>query len=463
MNRGILSAGIAACLLCAAGSASAGGPLAEIAGESATTSQIIVRIDRDEGSASTRIDSRELGRLSAAAGVRLTPVREMSGGAWVLRLPQAMPIEHMDLLIERLSALPEVDYAVPDRVMRPQVFATVVQGPNDPLYPDQWHYTDPVSGIGLPAAWQSTTGSPNIRVAVIDTGILGDHEDLTGRWQGGYDFITMPFNARDRDGRDADPSDNGDWFLGASSSWHGSHVAGTIGAATNNQTGVAGIAYSSKIQPLRVLGRLGGLSSDIVDAMRWAAGLSVPGIPANPNPAKVLNLSLGGGGACDVLYQSAIDDVVAAGSVVVVAAGNSNDDAGFYSPASCDDVVTVGAIGITGNRASYSNYGSTVEISAPGGDYDGGVLSTIDSGARRPRGDTYAEYAGTSMATPHVAGVVALMLSVNPTLTPAQVAQILQDTARAFPTGSACDLDPDLCGAGIVDAAAAVNAAAGAR
>lgn len=461
MNKDIMSIAVTACLIGGTGPALAGGPFVGVADVATTTSQIIVRLDRYEGPAGAIIGSRQLGRLAAAAGVSLTPLRKMSGDAWVLRLPDAMPVELVEVLAERLAVLPEVDYAVPDRLMQPQLFTIISPAttPNDPLFAQQWHYTDPVSGINLPAAWDMTTGDANIHVAVIDTGILGNHEDLTGRWEGGYDFISMRFNARDRNARDPDPSDEGDWFLGSSSSWHGSHVAGTIGAATNNQIGVAGIAFGSTIQPIRTLGRLGGFTSDIADAMRWAAGLHVDGIPDNPNPAKVLNMSLGGGGACDIVYQSAVDDVVSAGSVIVVAAGNSAADAAAFSPASCDDVITVAAVGPGGDLASYSNYGSTVEISAPGGDIGDGVISTIDSGTRRPSGDDYAAYLGTSMATPHVAGVVALMFSVDPNLTPEQVLEILQNTARAFPGSSDCHADADLCGAGILDAAAAVTAA----
>jgi serine protease len=461
MKNNIMSIAVTAGMLCATVPALAGGPSVGVVDVAATTSQIIVRLDRYEGPAGAIIGNRQLGRLAAAAGVALTPLRKMSGGARVLRLPDAMPVERVEELAERLAVLPEVDYAVPDRLMQPQLFTIIspAMTPNDPLFAQQWHYTDAVSGINLPAAWDITTGDANVHVAVIDTGILGNHEDLTGRWEGGYDFISTRFNARDGNGRDSDPSDEGDWFFGSSSSWHGSHVAGTIGASTNNQIGVAGIAFGSTIQPIRTLGRIGGFTSDIVDAMRWAAGLHVDGIPDNPNPAKVLNMSLGGGGACDIVYQSAVDDVVSAGSVIVVAAGNSGADAGDFSPASCDDVITVAAVGRSGDLASYSNYGSSVEISAPGGDIGDGVISTIDRGAKRPRGDDYAAYLGTSMATPHVAGVVALMFSVDPNLTPGQVLEILQDTARAFPVGSVCAADSEFCGAGILDAAAAVTAA----
>ncbi|MCX7671772.1 MAG: S8 family serine peptidase, partial [Anaerolineae bacterium] len=237
---------------------------------------------------------------------------------------------------------------------------------------------------------------------------------------------------------------------------------GTIGAASNNGTGVAGINWQSLILPVRVLGRCGGAISDIADGMRWAAGLPVPGAPANSHPARVINLSLGGLGTCGTTYQDAIHAIVAAGATVVVAAGNSNADAGLYRPANCDDVITVAATNRNGSRASYSNFGSVVEISAPGGETmstsANGVLSTLNTGTQGPVAATYAYYQGTSMAAPHVAGVASLLYSLNPGLTPAQILAILQSTVTHFPAGSTCNTSD--CGAGIVNAGAAVAAVA---
>ncbi|UCH58580.1 MAG: S8 family serine peptidase, partial [Anaerolineales bacterium] len=409
----------------------------------------------------------ELSRLSGVAGVELAYFRPMSGEAHVLKLPARLPEAQVAAIAARLAALPEVAYAEPDAIMQP--LATT---PNDPQYPSQWHYQAPTPGtygINAPAAWDVTTGAASVVVAVIDTGIT-NHADLSGRTVPGYDFIINTFVSNDGDGRDSDPTDPGDWIAtndcypgsGAyNSSWHGTHVAGTIGAATDNNLGVAGINWNSMILPVRVLGKCGGYLSDIAEGMRWAAGLTVFGVPDNPNPAKVLNLSLGGTGACDSTYQNAINDIVAAGSTVVVAAGNSNTDAVNFRPANCNQVITVAATDRVGDKAYYSNFGAVVEISAPGGDTKtapiptNGVLSTLNTGTQGPAAESYAFYQGTSMAAPHVAGVASLLYSLNPALTPTQVTHILTTTATAFPGGSTCNISS--CGMGILNAANAVN------
>jgi serine protease len=370
-------------------------------------------------------------------------------------------------IVSSIAGLPDVEYAEPDLIMLPAL------APTDPQYGSQWHYFE-TYGVNATAAWDITTGSDGIKIAVIDTGIT-DHADLAGRWAGGYDFITDVPTANDGNGRDSDPHDPGDWitssesasgpFAGCgvtNSTWHGTHVAGTIGAASNNDIGVAGVNWVSKIVPVRVLGKCGGFTSDIADGMRWAAGLPASGVPANPNPAKVLNLSLGGPGVCSATYQNAIDAINAAGSVVVVAAGNngSNLNSNSFQPANCNGVITVAAIDRGGQRAYYSNYGATVEISAPGGEttptLQNGVFSTLNAGTTSPSADTYGYKAGTSMAAPHVSGVISLMLSLDPGLSFTQILQILQSTARMFPVGSSCTTS--ICGSGIVDAGSALNA-----
>src|SRR5215510_5028765 len=425
----------------------AGASERQIDPDTSPTNQIIIKYRASAGT--QQFDSAKMTALSAAAGETLSYKRAMSGNAHVLTLPTRMAPAAVEAMARKLAALPNVEYAEPDYVMRPLLT------PNDPSYPAQWHYYESVGGINAPAAWDITTGSASIAVAVIDTGIT-DHPDLAGRWVGGYDFIADVPTANDGNGRDSDPHDPGDWVTAnlcgpgepaENSSWHGTHVAGTIGAASNNGLGVTGINWVSPIVPIRVLGRCGGFTSDIVDGMRWAAGLTVSGVPANANPAKVLNLSLGGGGSCSATYQNAINAVNAAGAIVVVSAGNSNANAANYTPASCNGVVTVAATDRDGNRTFYSNFGSAVEISAPGGETNtnspspapqNGVLSTLNTGLTTPGAASYVYYQGTSMAAPHITGVISLMVSLDPTLNFTQALQLLQISARAFPAGSSC-------------------------
>jgi serine protease len=476
----IFAAGLFVLLVVAAGPAESlagvnGGKSALTAkSEPMPVNQIIVKYKKsaDLATAAVARTPERMQRMSETAGVALGYFRPMSGEAHVLRLPQRMEINHALETCSRLATLSDVEYAEPDYIMLP--FGNSAQGalvtPNDPQYNNQWHYFAPGAGhygVNAPAAWDITTGSASIYAAVIDTGIL-NHADLSNRWIGGYDFITDPTMANDGGGRDASPLDPGDWVAanecytgsGASdSSWHGTHVAGTIGAASNNGVGVAGLNWVSKVVPLRVLGKCGGTTSDIADAMRWSAGLTVTGVPANTHPAKVANMSLGGSSpTCPATYQNAVNDLIAAGSVLVVAAGNSNADASGFSPANCTGVITVAATNRDGGRSSYSNFGSVVEVAAPGGETypttSNGILSTLNSGTTSPVSDSYVYYQGTSMAAPHVAGVVSLMFSVNSSLTPTQVMNILQSTVTPFPAGSSCTTS--ICGSGIVNAQAAV-------
>jgi serine protease len=439
------------------------------------TNQIILQYKSSSPAFLAPSQASQMGKLNAATGLALTYLRNMSGNAIVLQLPAALPLDQVQKIADQMSALPDVAYAVPDQRLFP------VLSPNDPYYVagDQWDMTDPVGGIDAPAAWDITTGSPSVVVADVDTG-LTNHADLAGRMvsgvlaTSGYDFISDVNIANDGDGRDANPSDPGDWVTSAestnpsgffhgcpivNSSWHGTHTAGTLGAATNNSLGVAGINWNSKLLIVRVLGKCGGYISDIADGITWAAGGSVVGVPTNANPARVINVSLGGSGACSPSMQTAITAANNLGAVVVVAAGNSTADVINFQPANCNGVIAVAATGRTGFKAYYSNYGSLVKISAPGGDdkVDTGIVSTLNTGTTVPLVDTYAYYEGTSMATPHVTGVVSLMFSLDPSLTPAQALSLLQSTARAFPSGSSCTTST--CGSGIVDARAAVQAA----
>ena len=426
------------------------GATGSIADEDEATDQFIVKL-RDPSPGQI---VRSIQEVSASAAVNLTYSRQMSGSSHVVKIPKKLKKLDADALARLIALHPNIASVEPDRRMHPQLL------PNDPMYAQQWHYHEPAGGINLPPAWDITTGSSSIVVAVIDTGIR-PHVDLAGRVLPGYDFIANVTAANDGNGRDADASDPGDSGCGRSSStWHGTHVAGTIGAASNNSSGLSGVNWGSKILPLRVLGVCGGYTSDIVDALRWASGISIPGAPLNTTPARVANLSLGGAnGGCSTTFQNAVNDVIARGMVVVVSAGNSNADASTFEPASCAGVVAVSATGRSGDRASYSNFGAKVAIAAPGGSGSNGVLSTLNAGLTAPGADSYAYYQGTSMSAPHVSGTASLMLSVNPALTPAQVRQILQSSARRFPTGTGADCSTAACGAGIVDAGAAVAAA----
>ncbi len=427
-------------------------------------------------------------------------------------------------LAQRLALESDVEYAVPDQRRRHFV------APNDPLYADgvggngpavgQWYLRAPTgavqSSINVEPAWGLTTGSPSVVVAVLDTGVRFDHPDLLavaagGNLLPGYDMISDAAVANDGDGRDPDPSDPGDWLTQAeisqrggpffqcsttpeSSSWHGTQTAGLIAALTNNGIGMASVGRNVRVLPVRVLGKCGGFDSDIIAGMRWAAGMTVPGVPANPNRAQVINMSLGGEGACNAAYQDAVTAINAAGTVIVAAAGNSAGHA-VGVPANCAGVIAVAGLRHVGTKVGFSDLGPEIAISAPGGNcvnitagapclYP--ILTTSNSGATSPVAaiytDSFHTSLGTSFSAPLVAGTVALMLSAQPALTPLQVTLVLEATARPFPitgsdnTGSTviqctaaqfnsignpvdqleCLCTIDTCGAGMLDAGAAV-------
>lgn len=394
-------------------------------------------------------------------------VRKLAIGADVIKLSRSLSQAEADALLTQLRADPSVQFAQPDYVKQRLDFT-----PNDPRLDLQWHYTHPTTGIKAPTAWDTSTGE-GVVVAVLDTGYL-DHADLDANIVPGYDFIIDTAVSGDGDGRDADAHDTGDWYGGDPSSFHGTHVAGTIAAVTNNGLALAGVAFNAKVQPVRVLGHGGGYTSDIADAIIWASGGTVAGVPNNSNPAEVLNMSLGGYGSCstDPVTQAAIDGAISRGVTVVVAAGNSNADAANHSPASCKGVITIGASGVDGARSYFSNYGPTVTLSAPGGNASSGsdpndrwIWSLGNSGTQAPvaspGGDRMVGMIGTSMASPHVAGVVALMQSAAvaaglPALTPTQVKTVLKSTATPWLVQPPISQSQ---GSGILNAAAAVAAA----
>ena len=370
----------------------------------------------------------------------------------------ALPLKAALALLDR----PEVVWAQPDYV----AFAHRV--PNDPLYPFNWNY----ELIGMPRAWDITVGDPRVVVGVVDSGVLWDplrpqrtHPDLVGQVLAGYDFISDPVYAADGDGRDPDPYDTGP---GSLTSYHGSHVGGTLGAVGDNGIGIPGVAWRVKQVHARALGpdpQAGtgtGSTVDIAEGILWVAGLPVAGVPPNPYPAQIVNLSLGSTVPCaaEPLYGQVISQLLARGVIVIAAAGNESMDAAGASPASCPGVIAVGAVEPSGARAPYSNYGLTVAVMAPGGFLAGnprnGVLSL---GRNDTTGEmNYQFLQGTSMAAPHVAGLVALMKSLKPSLTPQEARSILQATAVPM-SAEACRRPTGAeCGAGLINAPAALQA-----
>ncbi|KAF7787737.1 serine protease [Pseudoalteromonas rubra] len=379
----------------------------------------------------------------------------------VMRVDKKLSAAEAQSLMQELAATGNIEYIEIDQMLQP--FAT----PNDPRYSDQWHYFEANGGINAPAAWDKATGS-GVVVAVLDTGYR-PHADLSANLLQGYDMISDVSVANDGGGRDSDARDPGDAVTrnecgythsARDSSWHGTHVAGTVAAVSNNGEGIAGVAYDAKVVPVRVLGKCGGLTSDIADAIIWASGGSVSGVPANANPADVINMSLGGSGSCSSTTQNAINTARANGTTIVIAAGNDNDNSANYNPGNCSGVINVASVGRDGGRAYYSNYGANIDVAAPGGAQSfandpEGVLSTYNSGSNTPSSDSYAYSQGTSMAAPHVAGVAALIKQAKPSATPDEVESILKSTTRSFP--ATCTS----CGTGIIDASAAVDAALG--
>ncbi len=425
-------------------------------------------------------------------------------------------------LAAKLRLQDDVEWAVVDERR------TISAAPNDPLYAanastspavGQWYLRAPdaavtsaakpvVSSINAEAAWAITPGSAGVTVAVLDTGVRDDHPDFTradgtSKLWPGYDFISSTSTAGDGGGRDADASDPGDWTTtgqcgsgttASNSSWHGTQTAGLVGAATDNHIGMASVGRNTMVLPVRVLGKCGGSDSDIIAAMYWAAGLAIPGdttAPVNPHPAQVISMSLGKSGSCPASYTDVFNALEAAKVTVVVAAGNSNGLA-VEAPANCTHALAVAGVRHIGSKVGYSSIGPQVAIAAPAGNcvntsgaclYP--ILTTTNQGTTTPSSNGYSDSSnisvGTSFSTPIVAGTVALMLAVDPTLTPAAIAAKLKSTARPFPTSGAgndsttglpvaackapssteqleCYCTTSTCGAGLLDAGAAVAA-----
>jgi serine protease len=473
----------------------------------------------------SRRQSEHAAQVIADTGLSIRQHRDLGNGHHVMHFTKPMSRQQLADTLRDLRRQPSVSYAEPDALMRPM--AAISGAPNDPDFATrQWYLQSSNSNAGavnMQAAWGQTTGNVGVVVAVLDTGIR-PHADLAGRYLAGYDFVTNDIQSgvafsNDGDGHDADPSDPGDWISAAeslaigndsanqpicdvaNSSWHGTYVAGLLGAQGNNGAGIAGVNWVSQILPVRVSGKCGAYASNIIDGMRWAAGLTVSGVPANTvaNKARVINISFGGSGICGSAYQSAIDEVLAAGALIVVAAGN--EYGAVSRPGNCAGVMTIGAARHDGLKANYSNFGSQIALMAAGGSaeqsYSGlspvvaypglSMWSTSNTGLTNPISDTYKSNVGTSFATPLVAGTASLMLSLNPALSPQDLMARLKATARPHvrlaslfdvidnvtttmnDTGSlvagkltigTSNCTQSNCGAGLLDAAAAVAAAA---
>ena len=456
-----------------------------------------------------------IGEIGRRVGLRARSLSRLGSDLHVVAVERAGPGESLQETLSRLSADPAVEFAEPDARMRPHRL------PNDPGFSEQWFLRAAAPGPDGPtdsavdavAAWEVTTGSPAVVVAVLDTGVRFDHPDLLpvadgGKLLPGHDFVSAESDgtarvANDGDGWDADASDPGDWissqdrtisqFAGCpvgGSSWHGTRVSGLLAGLTDNARGIAGVGWGNRILPVRVLGKCGGLTSDIIAGMRWAAGLEQAGAPVNPTPARVLNLSLGGEGACSRAYQEAIDEITARGVAVMVSAGN--DGSSVDQPANCRSVVSVTGVRHVGTKVGFANLGTDVTISAPGGNCVNvtagapclySLDTTTNFGATTPAGNGYTDRlgdinVGTSFAAPIVSGIGALMLSVNGKLMPGELAERLRATARPFPVSSdpnvptcgipalsadvqlsECNCTTETCGAGLVHAPGAIDAA----
>lgn len=419
---------------------------------STPVSRFLVTLRDDSDAAALRI---ELDRVGKVFGRRFDTVRQLATGAWLIEARDSaeagsvatMAGAEAALVMDAIAQNAAIAAIEPDRLL------THSFTPNDDRYPEQWAYFRARTGTNAAGAWHYSTGS-GIKVAVIDTGIT-PHSDLDANVVGGYDFISSSTTARDGDGRDPNPNDEGDWYGpgdcaadpngSEKSSWHGSHVAGIVAASTNNAfKGTAGMAYGAKVVPIRVLGLCGGSLSDVVDAIIWASGGSVTDIPPNTNAAQVINLSLGGYGACSANMQSAINTAVNNGAVVVVAAGNDSANVSNYTPARCNNVVAVAATTNSGALAAYSNFGNKIDVAAPGG-----ILSTVNTGEETQAEEGYKILNGTSMAAPQVAGLAAMILAEG-AFTPQQVENLMKYNGTA---ALDCTFDAvKSCGWGLIDA-----------
>ena len=463
----------------------------------ATAERFIVRLRTLPGAPSYEPAPQRVAALAARHGLGLADARHIVAGMHLLRVaPRAN--EGTAQTLARLRADPEIEYAEVDERRH------VLRTPDDSLFNDQWYLqSSQPSAVNAVAAWDLTSGSPGVVIADLDTGVRFDHPDLrnskANRLLPGYDMISTVAVANDGGGRDADASDPGDWLTAAdaktqqfsgctvgNSSWHGTRVAGILGALTDNTQGVAGMSWQGWVEPVRVLGKCGGYDSDIIAAMGWAAGFAVTGVPANPYPARIINMSLGAAGGCPQSYQDIVDQLVGAGVLVVVAGGNEGGP--VDSPANCIGVAGIAGLRQVGTKVGYSSLGPEIALAAPAGNCVNtgpgepclfSIVTTTNTGTTGPASNTYTdEYnfnVGTSFSAPIVAGIAGLMVAVNGNLTPDQLIARLQKSSQPFPVSTTpgvpmchvptgandvqtneCSCTTQTCGAGMANANAAV-------
>ena len=461
----------------------------------APVERYIVKLRASGESAGQQAALTRIGALAARHGLALRGSRHIVSGMHVLHVvPQGTRQPAQTLA--RLRADPEVEYVEPDQRRYP------LAAPDDTLFAGQWYEQDAEpSAVDAISAWNVTTGSPGLVIADLDTGVRFDHPDLrnpgANRLLPGYNLISSAAVANNGYGRGPDASDPGDWISAsdisnpefasctiANSSWHGTRVAGVLGAISDNRTGIAGVTFEGWVEPVRVLGKCGGYDSDIIAGMAWAAGNHVDGVPDNPYPARIINMSLGAAGSCPASYQQIIDELLTEGVLVVASAGNAGGP--VEAPANCAGVAAIAGLREIGTKVGYSSLGPQIALSAPAGNCVNtgvaqpclySIVTTTNSGSTVPATNTYTDEfkynIGTSFAAPQVAAIAGLMLGVNGNLTSEQLIARLRSAARPFPfsasvpachvPASATDLQTDecnctavTCGAGMANASTAV-------
>jgi serine protease len=483
------------------------------------TGRVIVKL-RTPGSSAQRSKLQaapdRMSALAARAGMKLRSARAITDLMHVIRAEPAVAGEPIEATVERLRADTEVEFAEAERWRYPH--AT----PNDPVFSQQWYMqassaTTP-SAVDAVTAWDTTMGSTGLVIADLDTGVRFEHPDLQwagsgGRLLPGYTFISDTFVANDGDAQDADASDPGDWVTqsdlskpecnggsAANSSWHGTRVSGILGALSNNGVGIAGMTWSAWLLPVRVLGKCGGSDADILSGMLWAAGITVNGVPNNPYPARIENMSLGAATTCAQAYIDVINQLAAKKVLVVASAGNEGGP--VDSPANCPGVAAVAGLRHAGTKVGFSSLGPEVAVSSPAGNCvntTGGpclypITTTINQGTMSPGASGYTDQVnnpnlGTSFSAPIVSGIAGLMLSANGNLSAAQLIARLKAGSLPFPQTSSsppappacptapqmchvptgpgdlqtceciCTVDGKTCGAGMASASGALNAA----